>query len=74
MPIDNTDKQILSLLQQDASLSLQQIAEQLNLTTTPCWNRIKRLETEGFIRQRVALLNAEKLGLHLIAFVQIKTQ
>ncbi len=74
MPIDNTDKQILSLLQQDASLSLQQIAEQLNLTTTPCWNRVKRLETEGVIRQRVALLNPEKLGLQLIAFVQIKTQ
>ncbi|WP_028863673.1 Lrp/AsnC family transcriptional regulator [Psychromonas aquimarina] len=74
MPIDNTDKQILSLLQQDSSLSLQQIAEQLNLTTTPCWNRIKRLESEGVISRRVALLNAQKIGLELIAFVQVKTQ
>lgn len=74
MPIDNTDKLILSLLQQDTTLSLQQIAEQLNLTTTPCWNRIKRLEEKGIIRQRVALLSAEKLDLQLIAFVQVKTQ
>ena len=74
MPIDSTDKKILSLLQQDASLSLQQIADQLNLTSTPCWNRIKRLEKKGIIRQRVALLAPEKLGLQLIAFVQIKTQ
>lgn len=74
MPIDSTDKKILALLQQNASLSLQQVAEQLNLTTTPCWNRIKRLEKEGVIRQRVALLDAQKLDLQLIAFVQIKTQ
>ena len=74
MPIDQVDKQILTLLQKDASLSLLQISEQLNITTTPCWNRIKRLEKDGFIRQRVALLDAQKLGLQLIAFVQIKTQ
>ncbi|MEH6452085.1 MAG: Lrp/AsnC family transcriptional regulator [Psychromonas sp.] len=72
--IDDIDKQILKLLQTDASLSLQQISEQLNLTTTPCWNRIKRLESSGVIKQRVALVNAQKIGLDLIAFVQIKTQ
>lgn len=74
MPIDNTDKQLLQLLQQDSSLSLTEIAKQLNLTSTPCWNRIKRLEKEGFINKRVALLDPQKLGLELIAFVQIKTQ
>ena len=72
--MDKTDKQILTLLQQDCSLSLQQIADKLHLTTTPCWNRIKRLENEGIIKKRVALLDAEKSGLELIAFVQIKTQ
>ena len=72
--LDRIDKQILSLLQKDAALSLQQISEQLNLTSTPCWNRIKRLEKSGVIKQRVALLNAQKMGLDLIAFVQIKTQ
>ena len=72
--MDKTDKQILRLIQQDCSLSLQQIADKLNLTTTPCWNRIKRLENEGIIKQRVALVDAEKIDLELIAFVQIKTQ
>lgn len=72
--MDKIDKQILQLLQQDCSLSLQQIAEKLHLTTTPCWNRVKRLESEGIINKRVALLNTEKVGLELIAFVQIKTQ
>lgn len=72
--MDKIDKQILRLVQQNCSLSLQQIADQLHLTTTPCWNRIKRLENEGIIKQRVALLDAEKVELELIAFVQIKTQ
>jgi Lrp/AsnC family transcriptional regulator len=72
--MDKIDKQILNLLQRDCSISLHQIADKLHLTTTPCWNRIKRLENEGMIKQRVALLDAEKIGLELIAFVQIKTQ
>jgi len=72
--LDNIDKQILTLLQKDCSLSIQQIATKLHLTTTPCWNRIKRLETQGIIEKRVALLNTEQTGLELIAFVQIKTQ
>ena len=72
--MDKIDKQILKILQQDCSASLQHIADTLHLTTTPCWNRIKRLENAGFIKKRAALLDAEKLGLELIAFVQIKTQ
>lgn len=74
MSLDISDKKIMMLLQQDASLSIQQISEKLNLTSTPCWNRIKRLEKEGFIKKRVALVSAEKVGLELIAFVQLKTQ
>ena len=54
MNLDGTDKKIIALLQQDASLSLQQLAEQLNLTSTPCWNRVKRLEQTGVIQKRVA--------------------
>ena len=72
--MDKIDKLLLQLLQQDCSLSLQQIADKLHLRTTPCWNRIKRLENEGLIKQRVALLDAEKVGLALIVFVQVKTQ
>lgn len=73
MNLDITDKKIITLLQHDASLSLQQLAEQLNLTSTPCWNRVKRLEQEGVIQKRVALIDPEKVDLELVAFVQIKT-
>jgi Lrp/AsnC family transcriptional regulator len=71
--LDKTDRTLLALLQQDGTLSLNDLAEKVNLTTTPCWKRLKRLEDEGFIEKRVALLNAEKLDLSFIAFVQVKT-
>lgn len=72
--IDKTDQKLLALLQQDCTLSLQALADAVNLTTTPCWKRLKRLEEDGIIRGHVALLDAEKLGLGLTAFVLIKTQ
>lgn len=71
---DKTDLKLLSLLQHDCTLSLQSLADTVHLTTTPCWKRLKRLEDEGYIRGRVALLNAEKLSLSLTAFMLIKTQ
>lgn len=73
MNLDKIDTQILSLLQSDGTLSLNELAEHVNLTTTPCWKRLKKLEDEGYIEKRVALLNAEKLDLSFIAFVQLKT-
>ncbi len=54
--------------------SLQALAEAVNLTTTPCWKRLKRLEDDGILIGKVALLNPEKIGLGLTAFVLIKTQ
>jgi len=72
--LDKTDRKLLSLLQQDCSLSLQALADAVNLTTTPCWKRLKRLEDDGILLGRVAVLDAEKLGLGLTAFVLIKTQ
>ncbi|NHI01507.1 Lrp/AsnC family transcriptional regulator [Oceanimonas sp. MB9] len=72
--MDNFDRHILALLQQDATLALKDLAEAVNLSTTPCWKRVKRLEEAGYIRGRVALLDAERLGLGLSVFVQIKTQ
>lgn len=72
--IDKIDRQLLSLLQHDCTLSLQTLADAVNLTTTPCWKRLKRLEEEGIVRGKVALLDPEKLGLGLTAFVLIKTQ
>lgn len=72
--IDKIDRKLLALLQQDCTPSLQVLADAVNLTTTPCWKRLKRLEDEGILRAKVALLDPEKLGLGLTAFVLIKTQ
>ncbi|CAE6918729.1 MULTISPECIES: Lrp/AsnC family transcriptional regulator [Vibrio] len=73
MSLDKIDRQLLSFLQNDGTLSLNDLAERVNLTTTPCWKRLKKLEDEGYIEKRVALLSAEKLDLSFIAFVQLKT-
>ncbi|WJV55075.1 Lrp/AsnC family transcriptional regulator [Pectobacteriaceae bacterium CE70] len=72
--LDKTDRTLLSLLQQDCTLSLQVLADAVNLTSTPCWKRLKRLDEDGYIRARVALLDSDRLGLVLTAFVLLKTQ
>jgi len=71
--IDAVDKKILQLLQQDATLVVQDIADRVNLTLSPCWRRIQNLETKGFIEKRVALLNRKQLELGTDVFVFIKT-
>ncbi|GLO61403.1 transcriptional regulator [Vibrio sp. MACH09] len=71
--LDKTDRKLLSILQTDSTVSLNELAETVNLTTTPCWKRLKRMEDNGVISKRVALLNPEKLGLLFTAFVLIKT-
>ena len=72
MELTQTDIQILALLQADASLTATQIAERVNLSVSPCWRRINRLEKAGLIERRVALLNAEQLGLGLVVFARIR--
>tara|TARA_R110002072_G_scaffold123048_18_gene258137 strand:- start:1635 stop:2096 length:462 start_codon:yes stop_codon:yes gene_type:complete len=71
--MDDLDRKILALLQVDASLGLAEIAERVGLSNTPCWRRIQNLEKRGVIKQRVALLNAEKLNLGTTVFVRINT-
>ena len=71
--MDATDLQILSLLQRDATLSIAEIGQRVGLSQTPCWRRIQRLEADGVIERRVALLNPEKLGFGLTVFVSIET-
>jgi Lrp/AsnC family transcriptional regulator len=71
--LDNTDRAILELLQKDATLSVNEIGERVNLSSTPCWRRIQRLEREGFIQRRVALLDPAKLNVGVTVFVAIKT-
>ncbi|WP_432473041.1 Lrp/AsnC family transcriptional regulator [Amphritea sp. HPY] len=72
--MDNTDKRILNLLQADSTLSMSELAAQVNLSTTPCWKRVKRLEDEGIIKARVALVDSAKVELGVSVFVHIKTQ
>src|SRR5512139_915475 len=71
--MDNTDLKILAILQQDASLSVAEIASRVNLSQTPCWRRIQRLEEHGVIERRVAILNPDAIGLGLSIFVEIET-
>ena len=70
--IDRTDLGILARLQRNSSASVGEIAESVGLSPSPCWRRIQRLEQEGFIRERVALLDREKLGFTLQVFVQVR--
>ena len=70
--MDRIDRKLLALLQEDSTLSIAQMAEQVGLSQTPCWKRIQRLEAEGVIERRVALLSPEKLGLGLTVFVSIE--
>lgn len=71
--LDQIDRSILRLLAADASLSLNDIAEKVGLTATPCWKRIKRMEEAGIIKGRVAVLDADKLGLPVSVFVSVET-
>jgi len=71
--MDDLDRQILSLLQHDASLSTREIADEVGLTTTPCWRRIQNLETTGVIERRVALVDARSVNLSLTALVMVRT-
>lgn len=71
--LDDIDIKILRLLQSDATLSIQHIADQVALTSNPCWRRIKRLEEKGVISRRVAVINPALVGLGMTAFVRIHT-
>ena len=72
--IDKFDRRILELLQEDASLSNADLAERVDLSPNACWRRVKRLEAEGVIRKRVALLSERALGLGVTVFVAVKTR
>ena len=71
--LDKTDTRLLKLLQVDASLSVGQLAEAVNLSRSACWRRIKDLENKGVIRRRVALLDPEQIGLGVTVFAMVRT-
>lgn len=71
MKFDRTDARILELLQKDGRISNQQLADEVGLSPSPCLRRVRQLEEEGVIDRYVTLLNASKLGLKLMALIQI---
>jgi Lrp/AsnC family transcriptional regulator len=71
--MDAIDRKILGLLQQDASLSVAEIGNRVGLSSTPCWKRIQRLESDGVIQRRVAIVDQDKLGLGVTVFVSVET-
>lgn len=72
MKLDAADKHILARLQEDARISAKHLAQELNLTVTPVYERIKKLEKSGLIRQYMARLNEDKIGLGLTAFCNVQ--
>lgn len=71
--LDAIDRKILNLLQQDAETPLVDMAQAVNLSSTPCWRRIQRLREHGFITRQVALVDARKINLAVTAFVAVRT-
>lgn len=71
--IDTIDRRLLAELQRDATLTVDQLSERLNLSRNACWRRVKILEEKGVITGRVALVDADKLGLGLSVFVILRT-
>lgn len=70
--IDGIDAKILHLLQGNAALSVADVADKVGLSSSPCWRRIKRMEELGIIKQRVTILDRQKLGLDFEVFVAVK--
>lgn len=71
--IDEIDRRIVVALQRDASLSIDQLSEEVHLSRNACWRRVKLMEEEGIITGRVALVDAERLGYGLSVFILVRT-
>jgi Lrp/AsnC family transcriptional regulator len=71
--MDAIDRKILAVLQDDAALSVAEIGSRVGLSSTPCWKRIQRLEADGVILKRVALVDQNKIGIGVTVFVSVET-
>ena len=71
--MDAIDRKILAVLQEDASLAVAEIGNRVGLSSTPCWKRIQRLEADGVIQRRVALVDQDRVGLGITVYVSIET-
>jgi Lrp/AsnC family transcriptional regulator len=70
--MDEIDRKLLALLQQDATIAMAELADRVNLSATPVWKRIQKLEQSGVIQSRVVLIDPEQVGIGLIVFVAIE--
>lgn len=73
MALDKLDRKILQLLQKDATMPVAEIGRKVGLSTTPCWRRIQKMEEEGVIKRRVAVLDPEKVNAGVTVFVAVRT-
>lgn len=71
--MDSKDRKILQLLQENALYTAAELADAVGLTTTPCWRRVQKLEEQGYIRGRVALLDRQRMNVGVTVFVSVRT-
>ena len=71
--MDRLDRKILRLLQEDATLAVADVAKKVGLSTTPCWRRIQKLEEDGVIKRRVAILDPVRVNARVTVFVAVRT-
>lgn len=69
MKLDKFDKEILRVMQRDATVSMAELSQHVGLSHTPCWRRVKRMEAQGLIKQKVTLLDNKKLNLSVSVFI-----
>ncbi len=69
--LSRTDIQIMDALQRDGSLTTQEVADKINISQSPCWRRINKLEEQELIARKVVLLNREKLGMDVVVFATV---
>jgi Lrp/AsnC family transcriptional regulator len=71
MKLDKFDREILRVMQKDATVSMADLSQKVGLSHTPCWRRVKRLEAEKVILQKVTLLDNKKLNLGVSVFIYV---
>ena len=69
--MDEIDKKILSIVQKDITLPLSDVAKRAGISKTPCWNRLRKMEEIGIIKEKIAILNNEKINLPIVVFLSI---
>jgi len=69
--MDSIDKQILSVLQKNATIPLSEISKRVGISKTPCWNRIRKMEEEGIIKSRATILDNSKINLNITVFLSV---